>query len=127
MEFRLVNGTVFDAVNPEPQQIDVKIKDGKIAEIGNYTDGEKIDVSGMKLFPGLVEAHCHPGLAGWANRCDGSDYNETSDCVTPELNAIDAFNPLDETVRAALEGGDGCILESSTKVAMVFVNGEQVV
>ena len=109
MEFWLVNGTVFDAVNPEPQQIDIKIKDGKIAEIGSYTDGEKIDVSGMKLFPGLVEAHCHLGLAGWANRYDGSDYNETSDCVTPELNAIDAFNPLDETVRAALEGGVTCV------------------
>ena len=109
MEYWLVNGTVIDGINPEPRQVDIKVKDGKIAEIGSYTQGEKIDVAGMMVFPGLVEAHCHLGLAGWGNRYDGADYNEKNDCITPELNAIDAFNPLDETVRFALEGGVTCV------------------
>ena len=109
MEFWLVNGTVFDGVNAEPQQIDIKVKDGKIVETGKYSGGEKIDLSGMKVFPGLVEAHCHLGLAGWSNRYDGSDYNEKNECVTPELNPIDAINPFDETMRFALEGGVTCV------------------
>ena len=109
MEFWLVNGTVFDGVTNSPQKIDIKVKDGKIAEIGKYTEGEKIDVSGMYVVPGLVEAHCHLGLAGWGTRYDGTDYNEMNDCITPELNAIDAFNPFDETVRNALEGGVTCV------------------
>ena len=109
MEFWLVNGTVFDGVTPEPRKVDIKIKDGKIAEIGTYTQGDKIDVSGLNIIPGMVEAHCHLGLAGWANRYDGSDYNEMNDCVTPELNAVDAFNPLDETIRAALCAGITCV------------------
>ena len=109
MEFWLVNGTVFDGITPEPRRVDIKIKDGKIAEIGSYSGGEKIDVSGMKIVPGLGEAHCHLGLAGWGNRYDGADYNEKNDCITPELNPIDAFNPFDETVRFALEGGVTCV------------------
>ena len=109
MEYWIVNGTVCDGINPEPRRIDIKVKDGKIAEIGSYTQGEKIDVAGLMVFPGLVEAHCHLGLAGWGNRYDGADYNEKNDCITPELNAIDAFNPLDETVRFALEGGVTCV------------------
>ena len=75
MEFWLVNGTVFDGITPEPRRVDIKVKDGKIAEIGTYTDGEKIDLNGLNVFPGLVEAHCHLGLAGWGNRYDGADYN----------------------------------------------------
>ncbi|MBQ9754034.1 MAG: amidohydrolase [Lentisphaeria bacterium] len=109
MEFWLVNGIVFDGITPEPRRVDIKVKDGKIAEIGTYTSGEKIDVSGMRVIPGLVEAHCHLGLAGWSNRYDGTDYNEKNDCITPELNPIDAFNPLDPTVRFALEGGVTCV------------------
>ena len=34
MEYWLVNGTVIDGINPEPRQVDIKVKDGKIAEIG---------------------------------------------------------------------------------------------
>ena len=109
MEFWLVNGIVFDGITPEPRRVDIKVKDGKIAEIGTYTDGEKIDLNGMNVFPGLVEAHCHLGLAGWGNRYDGTDYNEKNDCITPELNPIDAINPFDETVRHALEGGVTCV------------------
>lgn len=109
MDFWLVNGTVLDGITPAPRQIDIRIKDGKIAEIGSYNGGEKIDVAGSRIVPGLVEAHCHLGLAGWGNRYDGTDYNENNDCITPELNPIDAFNPLDETVQFALQGGVTCV------------------
>ncbi len=109
MEYWIVNGTVFDGITPEPRQVDIKVVDGKIAEIGHYSGGEKIDVNGLKIVPGLVEAHCHLGMAGWGNRYDGADYNEKNDCITPELNPIDAINPFDETMRFALEGGVTCV------------------
>ena len=109
MEYWIVNGTVFDGITPEPRQVDIKVVDGKIAEIGHYSGGEKIDVNGLKIVPGLVEAHCHLGIAGWGNRYDGADYNEKNDCITPELNPIDAINPFDETMRFALEGGVTCV------------------
>ena len=32
MEYWLVNGTVFDGITPEPRRVDIKVKDGKIAE-----------------------------------------------------------------------------------------------
>ena len=41
MEYWIVNGTVFDGINPEPRQVDIKVVDGKIAEIGHYSGGEK--------------------------------------------------------------------------------------
>ena len=105
MEYWLVNGTVFDGVNAEPQQIDIKVKDGKIVETGKYSGGEKIDLSGMKVFPGLVEAHCHLGLAGYAVKYEGHDYNEKNDVTTPELNACDGFNPFDQSIANARRGG----------------------
>ena len=109
MEYWIVNGIVRDGITPEARRVDIKVKDGKIAEIGTYSGGEKIDVNGLEIVPGLVEAHCHLGLAGWGNRYDGADYNEKNDCITPELNPIDAINPFDETMRFALEGGVTCV------------------
>ena len=94
MEFWIINGIIHDAVKREPYQADILIKDGKIAEIGKYTSGEKFDARGKDIYPGLVEAHCHLGLWG-SIRYDGEDYNERNNCLTPELNAIDAINLLE--------------------------------
>ncbi|MBR2625555.1 MAG: amidohydrolase [Lentisphaeria bacterium] len=108
MEFWIVNGIIHDAVKREPYQADILIKDGKIAEIGKYTSGEKFDARGKEVYPGLVEAHCHLGLWG-SIRYDGEDYNERNNCLTPELNAIDAINPMDQSLKDALQGGVTCV------------------
>lgn len=108
MEFWIVNGMVNDAVSEKPQRVDILIRDGKIAEIGTYSGGEKIDVNGLQIFPGLVEAHCHLGLHGSGNGYAGADYNEKNDCITPELSAIDGINPFDPTLHNALAGGVTC-------------------
>lgn len=39
----------------------------------------------------------------------GQDVNELSDPVTPQLSAVDAVNPQDETFRMAREGGVACV------------------
>ena len=109
MEFWIVNGMVNDGISPKPQKVDILVRDGKFAEIGSYSGGNKIDVKGSQIFPGLVEAHCHLGLFGSGNGYAGADYNEKNDCITPELNAIDGINPFDPTLHNALAAGVTCV------------------
>ena len=54
---QLVGGTLWGAEGP----VDVLLEDGRIAAIGGPPAGnaQTIDVTGMLLLPGLVEAHCH--------------------------------------------------------------------
>ena len=105
MRFWIVNGVVHSAVSPEEQHVDILVENGRIAAIGKYDHGEKLDASGLQIYPGLVEAHCHVGLWGWGTRQEGVDLNEKNEVVTPELDAIDGINPFDECFRHALEAG----------------------
>lgn len=103
------NGSVNDAVNREAYVADIRITDGKIAEIGKnltvYEGEEVIDATGLNVYPGFVEAHCHLGLDGYGIGFEGADYNEPGDICTPHLRSEDSFNPLDPTVRSAARGG----------------------
>ena len=103
------NGSVNDAVNREAYVADIRITDGKIAEIGRnltvYEGEEVIDATGLNVYPGFVEAHCHLGLDGYGIGFEGADYNEPGDICTPHLRSEDSFNPLDPTVRSAARGG----------------------
>ena len=82
---------------------------GKIAQVGQNIPipegAEVIDAGGRLVTPGCVDAHSHIGLweygIGWA----GSDGNESSDPITPQLRAIDAINPMDESFKLAIQGG----------------------
>lgn len=88
-------------------QGDIRIEDGKIMEIGNLSCDDEcvIDASGMRVYPGLVEAHCHLGMEETAIRGEGNDVNESSDPITPQVRGIDGCNPIDETVRNARNAG----------------------
>ena len=109
MKKLIQNGMIHDAVNAAPYAGDVLIEGGRIAAIGtNLTVPEGtdiIDASGLQVYPGMVEAHGHIGLDGWAVGYEGRDYNEYNDPVTPQLRAIDAINPFDEALRDAALGG----------------------
>ena len=102
-------GLVHDAVNRAPYIADIRVENGKIAEIGAQLPpkaGEQtVDAGGKDVYPGLVEAHGHIGLDGWAMGYEGQDYNEYNDPVTPQLRAIDGINPFDESLRDAVRGG----------------------
>ena len=109
MELLIRNGTIYDAVRDEPFVGDILAKDGKIAAIGANLEApegaEIVDATGLNVFPGLVEAHGHIGLDGWAVGYEGTDYNEYNDPVTPQLRAIDGLNPFDYSLRDAALGG----------------------
>jgi imidazolonepropionase-like amidohydrolase len=60
-----------------------------------------IDADGKLVTPGCVEAHCHLGLGDLS----GKDHNESSNPITPEMRAIDAINPQNESFQSAIKGG----------------------
>ena len=105
----LKNGTIFDAVHPEPYVADILVKDGKIAEIGENLSAPEgcnvIDVTGKNIYPGFVEAHCHLGVDGWGIGFEGNDTNEMTDILTPQLRGIDGINPMDPVFDHAVHGG----------------------
>ena len=85
---------------------------GKIVAIGkNITPPEGatvIDAQGRLVTPGCVEPHCHIGLRQTALRWEGSEINENSDPVTPQMRAIDGFDPINEFLSDAIRGGVTC-------------------
>jgi len=103
------NGTVYDAVNREPYAADIRVDGGKITEIGASLPVKEnetcIDATGLRVYPGFIDAHCHLGLDGWGIGFEGADYNESGDICTPQLRAEDSFNPFDPTVYHAAKGG----------------------
>lgn len=109
MNMLIKGGRIFDAVNREPYVADILVKDGKIVAIGADLPAsqnvEVVDAAGLNVYPGFVEAHGHIGLDGWAIGYEGSDYNEYTDPVTPQLRAIDGINPFDYSLKDAALGG----------------------
>ena len=105
------NGLIHDMVSETPYQADILIEKGKIKAIGTDLpeSGEVIDASGLDVYPGFIDAHAHLGLDGYGVGFEGHDYNEMNDVCTPQLRAIDSFNPMDPTVRQAAEAGVTCV------------------
>ena len=52
-------------VTNEVKKCDVFVKDGIIAGIGSFSEGDIIDGEGMYLMPGLIDTHVH-GVNGVA-------------------------------------------------------------
>ena len=111
------NGTLHTASNADARMrtfsADILINAGKIQEIGinlSTPDGCNVmDATGLHIYPGFVEAHCHTGLDGTAIGYEGHDYNELNDPVTPQLRAVDGINPLDPAFKEAALAGVTCI------------------
>lgn len=111
------NGTLHTASNADARMrtfsADILIDAGKIQEIGinlSTPDGCNVmDATGLHIYPGFVEAHCHTGLDGTAIGYEGHDYNELNDPVTPQLRAVDGINPLDPAFKEAALAGVTCI------------------
>lgn len=111
----LKQGTIHNAIEEEPFVADILAESGKIKKIAPVLEGkivneaEVIDATGIDIYPGFVDAHCHLGLDGFAAGFAGQDFNELGDPVTSQLSAIDAINPQDETFQMAREGGVTCV------------------
>ena len=101
-------GLIHNAVSPEPFIADILVENEKIKKIAPHIsceDAEIFDASGLEIYPGFVEAHCHTGLHGYGIGYEGADYNEMGDILACQLRAIDAIEPRDETLKEAREAG----------------------
>lgn len=103
------NGNIHNAIVEEPFVADILVEDGKIVKIEENievpADCEVVDATGLQIFPGFVDAHCHIGTDGYAMGFEGQDYNEMGDIVSPQLRGIDSINPMDPTFPMAAQAG----------------------
>lgn len=114
----LINAKIMPMDSPVIESGYVRVKDGKIAELGGMEDfkatqdEEVIDLGGRLLLPGFIDAHCHVGLYEDGLGLEGDDLNEDTDPVTPHLRAIDGINPFDRCFEEALQHGVTCTVVS---------------
>lgn len=101
------NGLVKTMAGEDIVHGQIEIEDGVIKYVGEVreVEGEILDATDCIVTPGLVDAHCHIGLFEEAIGFEGSDGNEMTDPVTPQLRGIDAINPRDEAFEEARKGG----------------------
>ena len=105
------NGTLHTAVAKEAFVADILVDNGKIVEIGENLcaeDAEVIDATGLHVYPGFVEAHCHTGMAGHGIGYEGTDYNELGSPVTPQVRGLDGIQPMDPCLLEAAKAGVTC-------------------
>lgn len=74
MELCLTNGHVVDSKNGIDETLDIRIKDGKIAEVGKNLpmhEGEReIDCTGLTVIPGICDMHIHTRDPGQPHKED---------------------------------------------------------
>ncbi len=64
-----------------------------------------IDAGGKYICPGFIDTHTHIGLGEEIYQIEGDDVNESSDPITPQLQAVDGVNFMDLAFSDALRGG----------------------
>lgn len=92
----------------------VRVENGKITEVSGGTpikisEGD-VDLHGMRLYPGFIDAHTHMGLIGDGQGAEGEDVNEDSDPVTPHLRTIDGLCHNDGYFADAVRAGVTCVV-----------------
>ena len=89
----------------------VDFEKGRITGFGDLADapayeGEVLDANGGWIMPGFIDAHTHVGICEEIIGAQaGSDCNEKSDPVTPDMRAVDGVKPHDGSIRKAMEAG----------------------
>ncbi len=103
------NAGIFTACSGFIKNGYVLIKDGRIIDVGPMEfcprDDESYDISGMTVYPGFIDAHCHIGMWEDGLSFEGDDGNEDTDPATPHLRALDAINPADYSFKEAVNAG----------------------
>ncbi len=73
-------------------------------------DAVVIDAKGAWLLPAFIDAHSHLGLFNDSLDYEGSDGNEDTDPITPQLRAIDGIHHADICFREAYESGVSIVM-----------------
>ena len=98
----VTNGVITDGV--------VIIQNGKINAVGENpsipSEARILEMPGKNVMPGLIDAHSHLGLSLDVL----GEIEETVSAITPDMQILDAFNPLADDVRKALRSGVTTVL-----------------
>ena len=84
---------------------------GKISAIGTASsikipkDAEVIDVTGMTVYPGLIDSESYLGLTEISAEGSTNDLIETSDEIMPHMHVYDAFHAESELIPVARLNG----------------------
>jgi imidazolonepropionase-like amidohydrolase len=86
---------------------------GRIVEVGENilfpSDGEIVNLAGLTVTPGLIDAHVHMGVCSEGFPEDMDDTNDMVEPISPQLRALDAVYTDDEAFGEALSGGVTCV------------------
>jgi N-acyl-D-aspartate/D-glutamate deacylase len=102
-DIKIINGRVIDGTGAPAREVDVAIKDGKIAAIGKVTeDADRvIDAAGKLVTPGFVDIHTHyDGQVSWDEELSPSCYHGVTTAVMGSCGV--GFAPVREQDRARL-------------------------
>jgi imidazolonepropionase-like amidohydrolase len=109
MLLAIKNATLLTVTKGVIENGTLLIEDGKIAALGQDVvvpaAAQVIDAKGGFVCPGFVDAHTALGLKEDSTRWEGADHNEITNPVVPHMRALDGFNPHDEALPTAREGG----------------------
>lgn len=107
------NGMIHNAVTREPFRGDILVENGKIRAVGEHLEipegTEIVDVEGLQVYPGFVEAHGHIGLDGYGIGYEGMDYNEMNDILSPQMRGLDGVKAMDPAFAMAAGAGVTCV------------------
>jgi imidazolonepropionase-like amidohydrolase len=80
------------------------MQDGKIVALGSAAsvkapkDAQVIDVTGMTVYPGLIDSETHLGLIEIGAEISTNDMIESSEEITPQMHVYDAFHAESELI-----------------------------
>ena len=99
--YTITNGIIRDGV--------ILVDNGKILEVGRNVsipdDCKIIDACENVVFPGMIDAHTHLGVIQEGIGEIGSDHNEKTDPITPQIRVIDAIDPFDPAFPEVMKAG----------------------
>lgn len=90
---------------------DLLLQNGLVAaidlsgRINAPSDAIAIDCRGRFVTPGIVDMHSHAGVGSYPSTFGTEDVNEMTNPTTPQVRAIDGFNPHDPALDDIVAGG----------------------
>lgn len=113
-ELVIQGGRILTMSGPPIEEGAILVREGKIVEVGERVHaGERarrIDARGKVVIPGMIDAYTRLGLVEISLVSSTVDDDEGSEPVTPQVRALDSFNPLGRAIAYTREHGITCVL-----------------